>query len=318
MPKISVLMPVYNGAKYLRKALDSIFSQSFPSFECVLIDDGSSDQTEEIIASYSDSRIHYLSDGQNVGLTRRLNQGIKIAKGKYIARHDDDDISAPHRFGEQVRFLEANQGYIGCGTRVEIIDADGDVIGSRDFTLDHLNLMDQNLVENQFIHGSLMLRKKALLDIGGYRAFFVYAQDYDLTLRLQELGELVNLEKHLYSLRYSNEAISAARVGEQMAFAQHARSAAETRRQGKKDPIDAGNVTEMGDVSFVGRSDATERLLYLYLRSGYREKARSCIDRLLAENQSVGLQLRRLLTYLPGSLMSLLVNTLDKLRGAGQ
>ena len=315
LPQISVLMPVYNGARYLREALDSIFSQSFTDFECVLIDDGSTDQTTEIIESYTDSRITYISDGQNVGLTQRLNQGLEIARGKYIARHDDDDISSPQRFAQQVELLESNQDYLGCGSRVAIIDADGDVIGGRNFALDHLALMDQNLLENQFIHGSLMLRKTELLAVGGYRPFFVYAQDYDLTLRLQEHGKLINLEAPLYSLRYSNDAISASRTGEQMAYAQHARSAAELRRQEKVDPIDARSVTELGDINFVARNDATERLLYLYLRSGYRQKARKCIDQLLEDKQSIGLQLRRLLTYLPGPLMSSFVVMLDVLRG---
>ena len=138
----------------------------------MLIDDGSTDQTTEIIESYTDSRITYISDGQNVGLTQRLNQGIEVARGEYIARHDDDDISAPQRFAAQVEFLESNQDCVGCGSRVAIIDVDGDVIGSKKFALDHLALTDQNLLENQFIHGSLMLRKKELLAVGGYRPFF--------------------------------------------------------------------------------------------------------------------------------------------------
>ena len=103
-------MPVYNGARYLREALDSIFSQSFTDFECVLIDDGSTDQTTEIIESYTDSRITYISDGQNVGLTQRLNQGLEVARGEYIARHDDDDISAPQRFAAASRTFGVQSG----------------------------------------------------------------------------------------------------------------------------------------------------------------------------------------------------------------
>ena len=315
-PEISVLMSVYNGARYLRQALDSILLQSFTDFECLLIDDGSSDQSAEIVAGYADTRIRYITDGQNIGLTRRLNEGIEIARGRYIARHDDDDISSAQRFARQVEFLEANQDHLACGSRVVIIDPDGDVIGSKHFALDHSELVDQNLSENQFIHGSLMVRKEALLKVGGYRPFFVYAQDYDLTLRLQEQGKVANLAEPLYSLRYSNETISVARAGEQMAFAAHARIAAEKRRTGESDPIESGEVTELGGIPLSCGSNATERLLYLYLRSGHRLKARHCIDQLLANNERAGLQLRRLLTYLPGPLISTLVKLYDGARGA--
>jgi glycosyltransferase involved in cell wall biosynthesis len=313
-PKISVLMSVYNGARYLRQALDSILHQSFTDFECLLIDDGSSDQSAEIVAGYADARIHYISDGQNIGLTRRLNEGIEIARGKYIARHDDDDISTAQRFARQVEFLEANQDHLACGSRVAIIDPDGDVIGSKHFALDHSELMDQNLSENQFIHGSLMVRKEALLKVGGYRLFFVYAQDYDLTLRLQEQGKVANLAGPLYALRYSNETISAARAGEQMAYAAHARMAAEKRRMGESDPIESSEVVAPGSVTPPESGNATERLLYLYLRSGHRLKARQCIDQLLAYNERTGLKFRRLLTYLPGPLMSTLVKLYDGVR----
>ena len=315
LPEISVLMSVYNGERYLRQALDSILTQSFTDFECLLIDDGSSDHSAEIIAGYKDDRIRYISDGQNVGLTRRLNEGIKVARGKYIARHDDDDVSATQRFAKQVKFLQANQDHVACGSRVAIIDSDGDIIGSKKFALEHSQLFDRNLSENQFVHGSLMIRKQALQTVCGYRTFFVYAQDYDLTLRLQEQSKIANRAEPLYAFRYSNETISASRVGEQMAYAGYARAAAEKRRHGESDPIETGDITEVSGVTSPQGGSVTERLLHLYLRSGHRLKARRCIDQLLAHNKRAGLQFRRLLTFLPGSLMSLLVSLLDRLRG---
>ncbi|MBM6945113.1 MULTISPECIES: glycosyltransferase family 2 protein [Bacteroides] len=103
---VSVVMPAYNAERFLREAIDSVLNQTYPNFELIIINDGSTDHTEEIILSYSDSRIKYVRNEQNLKLIKTLNKGVELAQGKYIARMDADDISLPERFEEEVRYLE--------------------------------------------------------------------------------------------------------------------------------------------------------------------------------------------------------------------
>lgn len=115
-PKVTVLMSVFNGAQYLRDSIDSILGQSFQDFEFLILNDGSNDDSDEIIRSYGDKRIRYVHDGTNRGLVERLNQGISISRGEYIVRMDDDDISLPERIEKQVKFMDANPSVGICGT----------------------------------------------------------------------------------------------------------------------------------------------------------------------------------------------------------
>ena len=107
-PKVSVLMSVYNGEKYLREAVESILNQTFRDFEFIIIDDGSTDSTNEIIRSYSDCRIRLLENEENIGLTKSLNKGIDQCRGEYIARMDGDDVSLQQRFSKQLEYLINN------------------------------------------------------------------------------------------------------------------------------------------------------------------------------------------------------------------
>jgi glycosyltransferase involved in cell wall biosynthesis len=106
--KISILMPVYNGEKYLREAIDSILNQTFTDFEFLIVDDGSTDNSVEIINSYQNSRINLVKNDKNEGLVYTLNRGLSLAKGEYIARMDCDDISLPERLKKQIDFLDSN------------------------------------------------------------------------------------------------------------------------------------------------------------------------------------------------------------------
>lgn len=114
-PQISVIMSVYNGEKYLREAIDSILNQTFTHFEFIIVNDGSTDKSLNIIKSYNGSRI-ILVQQENKGLAAALNEGIKIAKGKYIAMMDADDISLPTRLEKQIQFMEAHPEYVAIGS----------------------------------------------------------------------------------------------------------------------------------------------------------------------------------------------------------
>ena len=120
--KLTVLMPVYNAEKYLKPALESILNQTYKDFEFLIIDDGSTDKSLEIIKSYNDSRIRLIGHEQNQKLIATLNEGIKLAQGEYIARMDADDISAPERLQKQMEFLEKHPATVVLGCDFQIID----------------------------------------------------------------------------------------------------------------------------------------------------------------------------------------------------
>ena len=123
--KISVVMAVYNGEKYLRSAIDSILSQTYIDFEFIIIDDCSTDNTANILESYTDSRIQIIRNEKNLRLPASLNKGLKIAKGKYIARMDADDIAMPDRFEKQVKYLEAHQEVAVIGGSFQVFNEFG-------------------------------------------------------------------------------------------------------------------------------------------------------------------------------------------------
>ncbi len=128
-PKISVLMPAYNAEKFIDKAIKSILSQTFTDFEFIIINDGSTDNTEEIILSFTDSRIRYVKNETNIKLIQTLNKGIELARGKYIARMDSDDISTPQRLELQYQFMEGNPHIGASSGLIYTISEDGNKIG---------------------------------------------------------------------------------------------------------------------------------------------------------------------------------------------
>ena len=129
MPKVTVLMSVYNGEKHLREAIDSILNQTFGDFEFLIINDGSTDRTADILQSYQDSRIKIIHNEKNIGLTKSLNKGLKLAKGEYLARMDADDISYPNRLEVQYEYMEKNPNVGIVGSWNDVIDDIGNTIG---------------------------------------------------------------------------------------------------------------------------------------------------------------------------------------------
>ncbi|MCP3178429.1 glycosyltransferase [Desulfuromonas sp. KJ2020] len=230
-PKVSVLLSVYNGEKYLPEALDSIFAQTFQDFELIVVDDGSTDRTPEILLQYRDSRTLIYRNQENMGLTRSLNLGLKFCRGDYVARMDADDISAPQRLERQVRFLEENPDHALVGSSYCILDDDGKKTGLVEVLTDSESLKKGLIQQNWFGHGSVVMRRKALESVGGYNEEYLYAQDYDLFLRISEHFEVANLSAPLFFWRKALGGISQRKAQEQQAFAQLARREAIARRQ---------------------------------------------------------------------------------------
>lgn len=191
-------MSVYNCEKYLGKSIESILKQTFIDFEFIIIDDCSTDDSYKIIKSYNDERIKVIRNKSRRGLTKNLNTAIAIAKGKYIARQDSDDLSLPQRFETQIKFLEENPEVALVGSSVFLIDHEDRVIGVRKAPQKPRQVLKQF---NAFNHGSVIMRKEAVDRLGGYNELFKYSQDYELWLRFSKFYDMANIQTPLYALR---------------------------------------------------------------------------------------------------------------------
>jgi len=212
-------MPVYNGQDFLAEAVDSVLRQTYTDFEFIILDDGSTDGTADILRSRmnSDQRILVIRR-EHCGITNILNEGLRAARGEFIARMDSDDISMPHRFAVQIEFLMNNPSVVAVGCAVEIIDSEGDTLGIMNWPGDH-ELIDRLLLRGKagLPHPGAMIRRQAMIAVGGYREKFAVAQDKDLWLRLAEVGRLANLDNVLLMYRQHLRSISSLRLQEQHA-----------------------------------------------------------------------------------------------------
>ena len=197
---LSILMPVYKTAQYLREALDSILSQSFTDFELIVLNDASPDNAEAVLDSYSDSRIVRYSGEKNVGLSNVLNIGLDMAKGKYIARMDSDDISLPERLQIQVDYLDSHPDIDLCSCGMQLFGAKEDVwVRSQNPKETRINALFYSPV----LHASSMWRRDSFEKKGlRFRQDMVPAEDYDLWVRALLSGlTLVNMPQVLYKYR---------------------------------------------------------------------------------------------------------------------
>jgi len=220
-PAISVVLPVYNGARYLRQAVGSILEQTFRDFELICVNDGSTDHSQELLEALAkkDDRIRIVSR-PNSGIVGALNDGIAVARGKYIARMDADDVSMPTRFEKQIAFLRAYPAIVAVGCHVLRIDPEDRPIGPEEFPTDHVTILRRlRMGEGGKIpHPGVMIRKDALEKIGGYRQKYQWVEDLDLYLRLGEVGELANLPEVLLYYRFQFESVNMTQQGQQAAI----------------------------------------------------------------------------------------------------
>ncbi len=198
--QLSVIMPVFNAQIYLGQAIESILSQSFSDFELIVIDDGSTDQSLSIINSFKDSRIIVIKQ-PHLGLIEALNAGVKYAQSEWIARHDADDRSFCSRFEKQIACLKNNPKVAAVGTFVEQINERGCRIKIYQTPFKPKEIQQNLWVDNPLCHGSIMMRRSHLLEVGGYRHKLDWVEDYDLWFRLSERFFLANIPEALYQVR---------------------------------------------------------------------------------------------------------------------
>lgn len=199
-------MPVYNGEKYLRESIDSILAQTFTDFEFIIIDDGSTDNSYDIAAAYSDPRIHLVSQSRNQGLVAALNKGIELACGAYIARMDADDISLPERLARQVEFMDDNLAVGICGTWMQTFS--GSKFETWFAPLSHDRIVARLLFQSALFHPTVIIRK-ALINahLLQYMGEFEYAEDYDLWSRSALYCRLANIGEVLLHYRIHENSI---------------------------------------------------------------------------------------------------------------
>jgi len=207
-PTVSVVMSVFNGEAYLTEAIDSILAQTFDDFELIIIDDGSTDKSNEIIRHYKDKRIRLLEQ-ENRGLVESLNRGILEAKGKYIARHDADDASLPSRFKKQIKLLESNTELVIVGSSMSVMNEKSIIKHEHHVLLNDPELRQELLIRSPFAHGSVMFIKSKAIKAGLYEKSYWPAEDYEFWLRLSKHGLLANIDEPLYIYRENEIGISA-------------------------------------------------------------------------------------------------------------
>jgi len=218
-PEVSVVMSVFNGELYLKEAIDSILNQTFTNFEFIIINDASTDNSRAIIENYNDERIRLLDNYNNQGLPQCLNQGIRIANGKYIARMDADDISLPERLKKQVNFMEENLDIGVSGTWVKVIGAGPEWI--RQLDTDPETMRCNFIFEHQIVHPTVIMRKDLILKYNlYYDTEYVKAQDYELWCRCGKYFKLANIDEVLLVYRQHNTAEIISVFREQQRFAE--------------------------------------------------------------------------------------------------
>lgn len=200
-PSVSVVMPAYNAEKYLREAIDSILSQTYTDFEFIIINDGSTDATKEIIQSYTDPRIVYIENEVNSGICVTLNKGLDAARGKYIARMDSDDIALPNRLETQVRYMEAHPEIGVAGSDIEIFYENGEKSQIVNYDTDAESCKANLIFSATLAHPAAFIRTSVLNDHQlRYDSFFHGMEDHHLWWRIAKLSKITNIPKVL--LRY--------------------------------------------------------------------------------------------------------------------
>lgn len=191
---------------YISRAIDSILSQTLEDFELIVLNDGSTDQTADILAAYAqqDQRIVVVHNAKNIGLIRTLNKGLEIAQGIFVARQDADNYSTPTRLAEQVSYLEQHSHIGLVGTRVFVIDDHKQTVSNNIypyFVLPSALIPWELLFYPYFSHDTIIARRDLLLQVGGYRLDRIHAEDYDLWCRLSRVTQLAilpNIRGYLY------------------------------------------------------------------------------------------------------------------------
>lgn len=296
-PAISVLMPVRNGERFVAEAVESVLSQTFADHELVVVDDGSTDSTPQILERLSaeDPRVtvHRREPGRN--LAQVLNLAAELSRAPLLARLDADDIALPDRLRRQAEFLAANPEVALLGGQVTLIDEWGREFGKAEYPCDDDALHEALRSGNPFVHSAVTMRRGVFEAVGGYRENFDHGEDLDLWLRIAAGHRIANLPDSVVSYRIHGTQLTLQKQEEQALFAAAARASAMTRATSGGDPIeDADPIDEAFLLSHgVSRAELTasvvESATWLARttgRAGYPDSARRLFDAAYARARS--------------------------------
>ncbi len=270
LPDVSVVMSVFNDARYLVSALESVLSQSDVDLEFIIVDDGSTDESPRLLAQFAsgDPRLRVIRQ-ENAGLTRALMTGCSAASGEFIARQDADDVSLPGRLAKQVQLLRSDSRLVFVSCQAQVIAPEGEIV------LSHTRPITPEAGTDLLLHGgsgppghgTVMFRRDAYIRAGGYRPEFYFAQDCDLWFRLAELGMLSYSPDFLYQYRLAPGSLSGSRNPVKRLFADAVDECRALRMKGQseepvllycrtlKDRIhERSDSSEAGTMYFLGRN----------------------------------------------------------------
>jgi glycosyltransferase involved in cell wall biosynthesis len=283
MKPVSLLMPAYNAGRYVGAAIESIQAQTMADFEFVIVDDGSTDSTLAILhaAAERDPRIRVLSR-PNTGIVGALNDGLSVISSEFVARMDADDLCAPKRLELQLAHLKAHPEVVAVGSCGIAIDDAGAVLGSTPLPLTHQEIEARHLRGiSSIFHPAVMLRTAAVRSVGGYREGLCPCEDFDLWLRLGEVGRLENLAEPLFFWRRTLTGIVASRAAVMRTAIDRVLADAWTRRGLPGAP-------PRSDVRPASRADLLRQWSWMALRNGHRRTAlRHALRGLLADFTSL-------------------------------
>jgi glycosyltransferase involved in cell wall biosynthesis len=214
-PAVTVLIPVFNAGWMLVEAVNSILDQTYSDFECLVINDGSTDGGFEALRSLTDPRLRLVDNPRNLGLISTLNRGIELARAPLLARMDADDISMPARLELQVAEFDRRPGLVLLGCRGVCITERGEVFSKIDAPVGSKEVVSGLLRRNAFIHPSVMFRTDVIRRLGGYSQEAMHAEDYDLWLRVAEQHEVDNLPAELLRYRVHGRQVSQTKLRSQ-------------------------------------------------------------------------------------------------------
>jgi glycosyltransferase involved in cell wall biosynthesis len=235
-PKLSVVMSVFNGEPYLRQAVDSVLNQTFRDFEFIILDDCSTDTSVETLKSFDDPRIVRLYNPCNLGLTRSLNRGVAACRGEFIARQDQDDLSMPTRFSNQLAYLEQHPDVGVLGAQMAVINEWGNITGKYELPVSHAMIAWQLFFGRSLAHPTVMMRRAVMEKAGGYDVSLPHIEDFELWTRLVEITRMANLGTALYQYRRRSDSISSTKADEQLQNVISARQRLAARLLGSEPP----------------------------------------------------------------------------------
>ena len=205
MPRVTILVPVYNGASHLAETLTSLLAQTYKDFELLIVDDGSTDNSAEIINSFSDPRIRMIRK-ENGGLCSTLNRGIQEARGEYIARSDQDDISFPHRLNREMMVADMYPEALGMFAYNTKIGGKHSWANSDKLTMTNSVKAYDPIKDGCLLGSTMLVRTSALREIGGFRERYYPVDDWDLEFRLAEKGKVLVVCEPLVAYRFHRDA----------------------------------------------------------------------------------------------------------------